>query len=146
MAMDREMEREEMRKLESEEQRIADEEAEQRRQQKREEALARRKAREEKQAKQREAEEENWEKAMSGELTGRRKAAIVSAKNVSTVNAFADTVLVEERNELTTAMYKSELACREVLCVCVTASTFVCTVYNYVEHPILYTLSVNLVF
>ena len=109
MAMDREMEREEMRKLESEEQRIADEEAEQRRQQKREEALARRKAREEKQAKQREAEEENWEKAMSGELTGRRKAAIVSAKNVSTVNAFADTVLVEERNELTTAMYKTML-------------------------------------
>lgn len=102
------MDREEMRKLDAEDQRLADEEAEQKRQQRREEALAKRKAREEKQTQQREAEDENWEKAMSGELTGRRKAAIESEEHVSSVNAFADTLLVGERNELTTAMYKSE--------------------------------------
>ena len=108
MAMDREMEREEMRKIDAEELRLAEEEADQKRQQRREEALQRRKSREEQQAKQREAEEENWEKAMSGELTGRRKAAIESA--------FTDTLLVEERNELTTAMYKSELVLQCVYC------------------------------
>lgn len=106
------MEREEMRKYEAEEQRLADEEAEKKRQQRREEAIQRRKAKEEQQAKQREAEEENWEKAMSGELTGRRKAAIVSAKSVSTVSAaFGETLLEDEKNELNTAMYKSEFAC-----------------------------------
>ena len=108
MALEREMEREEMRKLEAEEQRQAEEEAEQKRQQKREEAIQRRKVREEQQAKQREAEEENWERAMSGELSGRRKTAIEAAKNVSEVTTFGDALLVEEKAELYTAMYKSK--------------------------------------
>ena len=108
MALDREFEREEMRKINAEEQRQADEEAEKKRQERREEALQRRKAREEQQAKQREAEEENWEKAMSGELTGRRKAAIGASKSVSEVTLLGEQLLAEEKNDMYTAMFKSE--------------------------------------
>ena len=109
MALDREFEREEMRRINAEEQRLAEEEVEVKRQEKREEALQRRKAREEQQAKQREAEEENWEKAMSGELTGRRKAAIGASKSVSEVTLLGEQLLADEQNEMYTAMYKSKL-------------------------------------
>lgn len=109
-AIAREMQREELRRLQAEEEKEKQEELERKRQKKREEALERRKAKEEAQQKQREEEEENWEKALSGELSGRRKAAI-GAENVSEEALIhRQFQLVEGRDEdLYTAMYKSEL-------------------------------------
>lgn len=102
------MQREELRKLEAEEIRIKEEEAETKRQKRMEEALQRRKAREEQQEKQRMEEETNWEKAMSGELKGRRKAAIGAAENVSEVQMAENFLLTEKDFDLYTAMHKSE--------------------------------------
>lgn len=105
------MQREELRKLEAEEERAKEEEAEQKRQKRLEEALKRRKAREEQQQKQRLEEESNWEKAMSGELSGRRKAAIGAAENVSEVQRLAEDFLLTDKDfDLYTAMHKSKLA------------------------------------
>ena len=110
-AMEREMQREELRKLDAEEMRVKEEEAETKRQKRMEEALQRRKAREEQQVKQRMEEETNWEKAMSGELKGRRKAAIGAAENVSEVQMAENFLLTEKDFDLYTAMHKSELCC-----------------------------------
>ena len=109
--MEREMQREEIRQLEAEEERAKEEEAEKKRQKRMEEALERRKAREEQQVKQRMEEESNWEKAMSGELSGRRKAAIGAAENVSEVQRLAEESFITDDKEfdLYTAMHKSEL-------------------------------------
>lgn len=106
-ALERELQREEIRRLEAEEERQREEEAEKKRQKKLEDALQRRKLREEQQQKQRKEEESNWEKAMSGELSGRRKAAIGAAENVSEVQRMAE-VLDEKDFDLCTAMHKSE--------------------------------------
>ena len=107
-ALEREMQREELRKLQAEEERAKEEEAEQKRQKRLEEALKRRKAREEQQQKQRMEEESNWEKAMSGELSGRRKAAIGAAENVSEVQRLAEDFLLTDKDfDLYTAMHKS---------------------------------------
>lgn len=108
LAIERELEREELRKINAEEEKQAEEEAEKKRQEKREEAIKRRKAREEQQARQREAEDENWEKAMSGELSGKRQAAIGASKNVTEVTLLGEQLLAEAKNELDTAMFKSE--------------------------------------
>lgn len=122
--MEREMCREELRKLEAEEERVKEEEAELKRQKRMEEALQRRKVREEQQQKQRIEEETNWEKAMSGELSGRRKAAIGAAENVSEVQRMAEILLTDKDFDLYTAMHKSELqwstlvGCRTILMLC----------------------------
>ena len=108
-AMERERCREELRKLDAEEERAREEEAERKRQKRLEEALQRRKAREEQQQKLRQEEESNWEKAMSGELKGRRKAAIGAAENVSEVQRLTDDFLIADKDfDLYTAMHKSE--------------------------------------
>lgn len=109
-AIAREMQREELRRMQAEEERERQEELEKKRQKKREEALERRKAKEEAQQKLREEEEENWEKALSGELSGRRRAAIGAAENVSEEQLINQQFqLVEGRDEdLYTAMYKSK--------------------------------------
>lgn len=87
---------------------MKEEEAEQKRQKRMEEALQRRKTREEQQEKQRMEEETNWEKAMSGELSGRRKAAIGAAENVSEVQRLAENFLITDKEfDLYTAMHKS---------------------------------------
>ena len=107
--MEREKRRDELRKLEAEEERVKEKEAELKRQKRLEEALQRRKAREEQQEKQRQEEENNWEKAMSGELSGRRKAAIGAAENVSEVQRMAEDFLLTDKDfDLYTAMHKSE--------------------------------------
>ncbi len=107
--MDRELRREELRKLDAEEEMEREEEAEKKRQKRLEEALQRRKTREEQQQKQRLEEESNWEKAMSGELKGRRKAAIGAAENVSEVQRLANDFLMADKDfDLYTAMHKSE--------------------------------------
>ena len=122
--MERERQREELRQLEAEEQRIKEEEAEKKRLKRMEEALQRRKVREEQQQKQRLEEESNWEKAMSGELTGRRKAAIGAAENVSEVQRMAeDFMLTDDKDfDIFVAMYKSEHMNHRTLyaelCVC----------------------------
>lgn len=91
----------------AEEAHAREEEAELKRQKRVEDALQRRKAREEQQAKQRVEEDNNWEKAMSGELSGRRKAAIGAAENVSEVQRMAENFLLTDNHF--TAMHKSEL-------------------------------------
>ena len=110
-AIEREMQREEIRSLLEEEERVKEEEADRKRQKRLEEALQRRKTREEQQEKQRLEEEGNWEKAMSGELSGRRKAAIGAAENVSEVQRLAeeDFLIVDKEFDLYTAMHKSKL-------------------------------------
>ena len=126
-AVAREMQREELRRLQAEEEKEKQEELEKKRQRKREEALERRKAKEEAQQKQREEEDENWEKALSGELSGRRKAAIGAAENVSEDQLISRQFqLVEGRDEdLYTAMYKSESSLIDdnttlsIICMCV---------------------------
>ena len=104
------MQREEMRRIDEEEEQVREEEAELKRQHRMEEALQRRKLREEEQQKLRQEEESNWEKAMSGELSGRRKAAIGAAESVSEVQRMAEGfLLTEDRDfDLYTAMHKSE--------------------------------------
>lgn len=107
--MERELCREELRKLDAEEEQAREKEAEIKRQKRMEEALQRRKAREELQQKQRMEEESNWEKAMSGELKGRRKAAIGAAENVSEVQRLTEDFLMTDKDfDLYTAMHKSE--------------------------------------
>ena len=65
--------------------------------------------REEQQAKQREEEDEHWNKAMSGELSGPRKAALATAESVSEVQRISDQLQDVERDEdMYTAMYKSK--------------------------------------
>jgi hypothetical protein len=110
-AQEREMRREELRKLDAEEVRAKEEEADMKRQKRMEEALQRRKAREELQEKQRLEEENNWEKAMSGELKGRRKAAIGAAENVTEVQMAEKFLLTDKDFDLYTAMHKSKLVC-----------------------------------
>lgn len=107
-ALEREMRREELRKLEAEEVRVKEEEADLKRQKRMEEALQRRKAREQQQVKQRMEEDDNWEKAMSGELKGRRKAAIGAAENVSEVQMAENFLLTDKDFDLYTAMHKSK--------------------------------------
>ncbi len=104
------MQREELRQLEEEEELAREEEADRKRQRKIEEALQRKKKKEEEQQKLRQEEESNWEKAMSGELSGRRKAAIGAAENVSEVQRISDSLLLSEDKDLDlyTAMYKSK--------------------------------------
>ncbi|CAI8034138.1 Cat eye syndrome critical region protein 2 homolog [Geodia barretti] len=81
----RERQREVLRKEREEEKRRKEDEAEEKRQKRRDEAILRRKAREEEQMKVREEEEKNWQQAMSGELSGPRKAALGAAEGVSEV-------------------------------------------------------------
>ena len=103
------MRRDELRRLEAEEESLKEKEAELKRQKRMEEALQRRKAREAQQEKLRMEEEDNWEKAMSGELSGRRKAAIGAAENVSEVQRLAENFLLTDKDfDLYTAMHKSE--------------------------------------
>ena len=104
------MQREDLRRIKEEEDQVKEEEAEKKRQRRLEEALQRRKMREDQQQKLREEEESNWEKAMSGELRGRRKAAIGAAESVSEVQRLAEGfLLTEDRDfDLYTAMHKSE--------------------------------------
>lgn len=104
------MQREELRRMEEEEEEAKEEEADRKRQRRMEEALQRRKAREEEQVKLRQEEESNWEKAMSGELSGRRKAAIGAAESVSESRRMVEGFLLTEDREfdLYTAMHKSE--------------------------------------
>ena len=99
-----------MRHLEEEEELAREEEADRKRQRRIEEAVQRKKKKEEEQQKLRQEEENNWEKAMSGELSGRRKAAIGAAESVSEVQRIADSLLLSEDRDLDlyTAMYKSE--------------------------------------
>lgn len=109
-ALERELQREDLRRIEEAEVQVREEEAEQKRQRRMEEALQRRKQREEEQQKLRQEEESNWEKAMSGELSGRRKAAIGAAESVSEVQRMSEGFLLTEDTEfnLYTAMHKSE--------------------------------------
>ena len=104
------MQREELRRLQEEEELAREEEVDRKRQRRLEEALQRKKHKEEQQQKLRQEEESNWEKAMSGELSGRRKAAIGAAENVSEVQKIADSLLLSEDRDLDlyTAMYKSK--------------------------------------
>ncbi len=96
--------------MQAEEERTKEEAADLKRQKRMEEALQRRKAREEQQQQLRIEEENNWEKAMSGELSGRRKAAIGAAENVSEVQRMAENFLLTDKDfDLYTAMHKSEL-------------------------------------
>ena len=68
-------------------------------------------AREEEQAHLRQQEEENWSKALSGELSGPRKAAVSGQEKVIETQKLAEGLveLLEDRNEdLYTAMYKGK--------------------------------------
>ena len=64
-------------------------------------------AREEEQARNRQAEEENWSKALTGELSGRRKAAIGAAQGMDgTQQLFED--ITDKEGDLLTTMFKGE--------------------------------------
>lgn len=110
-ALAREQQRLEIRKLEAEEERIRQEEADEKRRKRHDEAIQRRKQKQEEQAKARKEEEENWEKALSGELSGPRKAALGAAEGVSDAQRLSQELqmqLVADRDEdLYTAMFKS---------------------------------------
>ena len=77
--------------------------------------------REEEQERVRKEEEENWSKALSGELSGPRAAALGAAESVSAnVEGGVPEFLTFEEDkdeDMYTAMFKSECVC--VLCVCV---------------------------
>ena len=66
--------------------------------------------REAEQERVRQEEEDNWSKALSGELVGRRRAAIGAAENVSEsqISENWELLNVTRDEELYTAMYKSE--------------------------------------
>lgn len=103
------MQRQELRQFEEEEQRAKEEVVERKRQKRMEEAVQRRKFKEEQQEKLRIEEESNWEKAMSGELSGRRKAAIGAAENVSEVQRLAEDFMLTDKDfDLYIAMHKSK--------------------------------------
>ena len=76
--------------------------------------MQRRKKKQEEQARVRKEEEQNWEKALSGELSGPRKAALGAAEGVSDANRLSEELqmqLVADRDEdLYTAMYKGILS------------------------------------
>ena len=100
--MEREIQREEQRKEEEEEKAREEEEAEKKHQEKMAEVIKRRKARKEEQEKQRQQEEENWSRALSGELSGPRKAALGAVQGVVQTQH-----LIEAKDEdLYTDMYK----------------------------------------
>ena len=109
--MAREQQRLEFRRLQAEEEKARQEEADEKRRRKHDEAIQRRKQKQEEQARVRREEEENWEKALSGELSGRRKAAIGAAEGVSDTQRLSEQLqmqLVADRDEdLYTAMFKS---------------------------------------
>ena len=96
--------------------------------------------REEEQERVRKEEEENWSKALSGELSGPRAAALGAAESVS---ANAETgvpeflTFEEDKDEdLYTAMFKSECVC--VWCVHVSVvRVCVCTrALDYVSYSV----------
>lgn len=102
-ALEREIQREEQRKEEEEEKAREEEEAEKKHQEKMAEVIQRRKARKEEQEKQRQQEEENWSRALSGELSGPRKAALGAVQGVVQTQH-----LIEAKDEdLYTDMYKA---------------------------------------
>lgn len=109
--MAREEQRLEIRKLQAEEDKARQEEAEEKRRRRHDEAIQKRKQKQEEQARVRKEEEENWEKALSGELSGPRKAALGAAEGVSDVQRLSEELqlqLVADRDEdLYTAMFKS---------------------------------------
>lgn len=149
-ALEREQQREELRRELAEEAKQKEEEAEQKRQRRREEAIRRRKGqtvmasatlqiatftdiqhecsiewhcscgvcaslppseREEQQQRIRSEEDENWSKALSGELSGPRRAAIGAAEQVSEgqlSHEWVEIISAERDQELYTAMFKSE--------------------------------------
>lgn len=110
-ALAREEQRLEFRRLQAEEEKARQEEADEKRRRKHDEAIQRRKQKQEEQARVRREEEENWEKALSGELSGPRKAAIGAAEGVSDTQRLSEELqlqLVADRDEdLYTAMFKS---------------------------------------
>ena len=118
-ALAREEQRSEVRRLQAEEERVKQEEADEKRRKKHDEAIQRRKQKQEEQAKNRMEEEENWKKALSGEISGPRKAAIGAAEGVSDVQRISEELqlqLVADRDEdLYTAMFKSEAMCCNVI-------------------------------
>ncbi len=94
-------------------------------------------AREEEQVRVRQEEEEVWSKALSGELSGPRKAAIGAAENVTGVQIEEpwDLITADKDDDLYTAMFKSTCVC-VCVCVCVHACCVcvcacVCCVYVY---------------
>ncbi len=70
-------------------------------------------AREEEQSRVRMEEDEVWSKAMSGELSGPRRAALGAAEGVSEVQGIEpwDLIVAGKHEELYTAMYKSKCVC-----------------------------------
>ena len=69
--------------------------------------MKRKKAKEEKQKEQRMEEEENWSKALSGELSGPRRAALGAVQGVAQTQQLID--VIDDKDEyLYTAMYKGE--------------------------------------
>ena len=100
--------------MEAEEERVRQEEAEEKRRKRHDEAMQRRKKKQEEQARVRKEEEQNWEKALSGELSGPRKAALGAAEGVSDAHRLSEELqmqLVADRDEdLYTAMYKGMLS------------------------------------
>lgn len=113
-ALIREEQRLEYRRLQAEEERAKQEEADEKRRRRHDEAIQRRKQRQEEQARVRREEEENWEKALSGELSGPRKAALGAAEGVSDSQLSEQLQLqfVADRDEdLYTAMFKSMSLC-----------------------------------
>ncbi len=104
--MKREIQREEQRQQDEEERVKMEEEAEKKHQVRLEEVIRRRKAREEKQQQQRQKEEQNWSLALSGELSGPRKAAIGAVQGV----VLTQHELMEDKDEdLYTDMYKGTI-------------------------------------
>lgn len=102
-ALEREIQREEQRKQEEEERLKMEEEAEKKHQERLEEVIKRRKAKEEKQQQLRQKEEQNWSLALSGELSGPRRAAIGAVQGVVQTQS----ELMEEKDiDLYTDMYK----------------------------------------
>ena len=111
------------------------EEADEKRRRKHDEAIQRRKKKQEEQARVRKEEEENWEKALSGELSGPRKAALGAAEGVSDVQRLTEEFqlqLVADRDEdLYTAMFKSKTPDADLMkglfnCLCLTCPVLNC--------------------
>ena len=64
-------------------------------------------AREEEQARNRQAEEENWTKALTGELSGRRKAAIGAVQGMDGTQQLLEDI-TDKEGDLLTTMFKGK--------------------------------------